>query len=396
MLDKDELNKIASGRMKELYERISGQELKRHSNQWEGLCPVCGHTFWVSDRTPDHFYCRTCGKCYFAIDIVCESYHLTERSQFPEALRKLADLLGVTDTGTQKYIPCQVDQLPKLMETLPSVPSEEWQQAVKPAVIQAYKYLMRNDYNNPEAQYLLGRGFSKDTLRKCCIGYNPKRYSLNHTLPDSRVVEAYEGYFIPTFIRLNDNGDSDTLCRVKVRIPDSQYKWLMEKWQADPDHRNKPNKYISIRGSEGISLFGSQYARSRQPGRNPNIIYVEGEFDAMTINQCGGDICRAVTFGSHGNIGKAENWIRWYAVPEHTVICFDNDPDPKIYKAVRNHEIELLREISKAQNYLPEALRGERPAVHHLPDQYHDWNDILKLPNGVDIIRNKLTEFFQE
>jgi len=116
----------------------------------------------------------------------------------------------------------------------------------------------------------------------------------------------------------------------------------------------------------------------------------------MTINQVAGDICRAVTFGSHDYIGEAEQWQSWYRIPDRTVICFDNDSDPMIMKAVRKDEEKLQQKIIKAQSLDDEQYRAEPPVIRHLPEEYHDWNDILKLPNGTEIIRNKLSEWFTE
>lgn len=399
MFDKNELNEKATGQLKELYERITGNTLKRHSNQWDGACVICGHTFWVSDETPDHFYCRNCQRKYYFVDIVQAWYHLS----FYEACNKSAELLGIIE-GTAKYNPSSIVPSEKpipMMETMPEIPTQQWQTAVTEAVRLAHSVLFQPEYK-PQLDYLKGRGFTEDTLHKYCIGYYPTVYTLPVTVKDEP-VKAGAGYYIPTFMRLSDNGKSNVLTRVKIRLKDSYYKYLLEKYDAQmkeyeagrtKDKPHKPDKYISIKGSKG-SLFCSQYVRSVNPGSYPNIIFVEGEFDAMTINQVAGDICKAVTFGSHSTIGKAETWVRWYGELENTVICFDNETDETKRTAVRSHEEKLRTEIMKAQSLIPSEYRGQSPIVHHLPEQYHDWNDILQLPNGANIIRKKLTEFFR-
>ena len=393
MFDKNELNKEAAGQLKELYERITGNQLRRHSQSWEGACPKCGgdDRFWILDETPDHGYCRGCQRKYYFVDIVQGYYGLS----YYEACNKAAELLGVTE-GTYEYKPSQSVQSEKpvqMMETMPEIPSPEWQSAVTEAVRLAHTVLFQPEYK-PQLDYLKGRGFTEETLHKYCIGYYPTVYSLPIEI-DGKPVKASAGYYIPTFMRLTDDGKSNTLMRVKVRVKDSYYKYLLSKHEADPEHNRKPDKYISIKGSKGVSLFCSQYARPINAGSYPNIMFVEGEFDAMTINQCAGDICRAVTFGSHGSIGKAETWVKWYGELENTVICFDNDPDPSITEAVRNDETKLRQEIMKAQSLIPTEYRGNTPVIRHLPEQFHDWNDILQLPNGAQIIRKYLTDFFR-
>ena len=393
MFDKNELNRIATGHLKELYEQVTGIELHRHSDQWEGKCFVCGHTIFLSDKTPDHFYCRQCGKQYRGIDIITNHYGLTERNQFAEACQKLAELLGVTSNcaqynaqygrGKQLTVP-----QPVLRSTMPDIPSEEWQRIVTNAVKFAHDILM-HDEGRPVREYLTGRGFTEDTLRRYRIGYNPTEYLLSTTDDKGNWIKASTGIYIPTFIRLNDEDPHESLLRVKVRCEDWKYKALKQSYDSGRI-KSKPNKYYSITGSKGNSLFCAEYARDF-PDR---IIYVEGEFDAMTINQCAADICHAVSFGSHSSIGTAENWQAWYRVPENTVICFDNDPDPKIYEAVRKNEQKLQTEITKAQSLDCEEYRANAPIIRNLPEQYHDWNDILK-DHGAQKIREILLGFFR-
>ena len=123
-------------------------------------------------------------------------------------------------------------------------------------------------------------------------------------------------------------------------------------------------------------------------------MFVEGEFDAMTINQVASDICKAVTFGSHSSIGKAEAWVRWYTQPDNIVVCFDNETDEKKREEVRAHEKELRSHIIRAQSVMPSDIRADAPVVRHLPEEYHDWNDILQLSDGKQIIRDLLTKMF--
>lgn len=384
MYDVNELNKLATGQLKELYERITGNTLRRHSDSWEGPCPKCDgdNRFWISDKTPDHGYCRNCNRPYKAIDIVTAQY---PELSFYEACNKLAELLGVSDSSavikTYSSVPNRPVQ-PVMKLTTPETPSYEWQSAVLKEVITARNFLWSAD-GCEALQYLRARGFTDKTIRDYWIGYNPNYHVLD-IQHNGEPVKALTGYYIPTFLKLHDSDTKDTvLMRVKVRTPDAVRK-------ANPDIP----KYLFISGGKSKSLFCAQYARPRTGKYHPNIIYVEGEFDAMTINQTAGDICKAVTFGSHGYIGNAETWQSWYRIPEHTVICFDNDSDPKIMESVRKDELKLRKEIIKAQSLDAIDIRSCAPVIRHLPERYHDWNDILKEKDGAQIIRNILTGFF--
>lgn len=397
MFDVRDLNRQAE--LKDLYEKLTGLTLRKHSNHWEGSCPNCegNDRFYIDPtKTPQLWTCTHCqhGKMHTAVDLValCEGLP-TSGTGFKETVNRLAELLGVPSDSAQyssQYTQGAQFTVPKprLVSTMPDVPPDDWQYAVKSAVKFAHDILM-SDAGKTAREYLLHRGFSEESLIKYRIGYNPTKYLLNVTDDQGRWIKASTGIYIPTFIKLNDDDDQETLLRVKVRVEDWKYKALVQSYEQGR-LSYKPSKYISITGSKGTSLFCAEYTRD-YPDR---IIYVEGELDAMTINQCADDLCHAVSFGSHSGIGSAETWQAWYRVPENTVICFDNDPDPSTAETVRKDELRLQAEIIKAQSLDCAEYRANAPIVRNLPEQYHDWNDILQQPNGVQTIRNILTEFF--
>lgn len=401
-----ELNERAN--IKELYEKLTGARLRKHSTHWVGACPKCGgdDRFYIDPtKTPEEWTCTHCqgGKMRRAIDFValCEGLP-TYGSGLKQTAERLAQLLNISEDSAQYMTGAKVSRpaLIPMITTIPDVPvngANDWQYAVKSAVTFAHDVLMSNA-GKKVREYLTGRGFTEETLRRYSIGFNPNEYMLNAFGNNGDFIKAPIGIYIPTFVRLSDYDDQETLLRVKVRVEDWRYKSSMasyeEKLQAYNEGRitdkpKKPQKYFSIEGSKGKSLFCAEYARE-YPDR---IIYVEGELDAMTINQCANDICHAVSFGSYKAIGTAEQWQAWYRVPEHTVICFDNDPDPDTYEDVRSKEKELRAEIIKAQSLDAPEDRATAPIIYNLPKQLHDWNDILR-DHGAQTVREKLTEFF--
>lgn len=381
--------------LKEVYERVTGNTLKRHSNQWEGACPLCGGNdrFRITDAIPHRWFCRGCDKSGTAVDLV-----LSQKSiSFRDACEELAYIIGVSDEqarydgGTRKKYERKASERFTDFEVLPDEPSDSWQKKVIDAVNYAHDYLMR-DAGRKEREYLYSRGFTERTLRENRIGFNPHMYPLGVTDEDGEPIKASSGIWIPTFAKLMDGLPDESLLRVKVRCEDWKYKSLMQAYK-EGRRENAPQKYWHIKGGIAKSLFCADYARNFDT--NENIIFTEGEFDAMTINQVAGDICHAVTFGSHSNIGKTANyWHAWFCAPSHTVVCFDNESDSEKAKDVRAHETDLINEIVKAQALDDEQYRAEPPKVRHLPEQYHDWNDILQMENGEQIIRDKLSEWF--
>lgn len=380
--------------LKELYTKVTGRELHRHSDQWEGYCPICQQgtdRFYISDRIPHKWFCRVCRPSGgSAIDFVSRLYHLpTDGAGLKDTADKLAELLNISeaDAGYTGATAQHKDQVPQYVPVLPDTPSEQWQQEVKTAVLKARDYLFTPSAR-PQLDYLMNRGLTEKTIANYYIGFNPKQYELN-TMKGGKPVMFWEGFIFPCYAQIQSTDTVMDIVRVKVRIEDSKYKYLLSRYQSDPEHNRKPQKYWFISGGNPKSLFCAKYAL-----KYPNIIYVEGEMDAMTINQTAGDICKAVTFGSHGYIGDAEQWQAWYRAPENTVICFDNDSDLKTSEAVRKDEQRLQWKIMKAQTQDDITLRGNTPVIRHLPEKYHDWNDILQLPNGAQIIRNTLIDFF--
>lgn len=381
-----------STNLKFLYEKVTGNELKRHSNQWEGSCPFCGGTdrFYISDAISHKWFCRNCRQSGgTAIDFVSRYYNLPSTGTgLKETAERLAVLVGITEADARYTKPTQhKEKEPELVSVLPDVPTQEWQSEVKTAVLKARDYLFTPSARR-QMEYLKSRGFTEKTLEQYYIGYNPIQYGLN-VMVDEKPVQFWQGYIIPCFAQIFSTDNAMDIVRVKVRIDDGKFKHLTNLNERFPDKYRKPQKYWFIKGSKAKSLFCAKYAL-----KYPNIIYVEGEFDVMTINQTAGDICKAVTFGSHDYIGDAEQWQAWYRAPENTVICFDNDSDAKTADAVKQSERKLNWEIIKAQSLDSAEIRGNSPVIRHLPESFHDWNEVLQLHDGSEIIRDTLSEWF--
>lgn len=394
MYDAEYLNEHAD--LKAVYEYVTGHTLRRHSDQWEGSCPFCSDSkdsFRIPDKIPHRWFCRKCKeKGGTALDLV-----LSTKSGFREACEELARIMNITEDEAQ-YKGIRRDpavQIPKDRYTdfcaLPEEPSDRWQAEVIEAVNHAHDFLM-SDAGRKEREYLYRRGFSESTLRENRIGFNPTAYPMNVTDDEGRPVKASVGIYIPTFVKLMDGEPYESLLRVKVRAEDWYYRSLQKAYdEGRIDYT--PLKYWHIKGGISKSLFCADYARNIDT--NENIIFTEGEFDAMSINQVAGDICHAVTFGSHSNVGRtADYWHAWFCAPSQTIVCFDNESDPVKAQAVRKHEDDLRNEITRAQALDDEQYRAEIPIIRHLPEQYHDWNDILQMENGEQIIRDILTEMF--
>lgn len=392
-----QLNETAD--IKTLYERITGNSLRKHSQTWEGACPQCGGTdrFYIyADDVPQHWFCRQChpeekgSHAYTAMDFIKVAEHM-EGQPITAVAERLAWYLNISPSDCAQYKPGtnsnRADQRQQQQfAVLPNEPSNQWQMAVSYAVDSAHKFLM-SDAGRAKREYLYSRGFTDETIEKYRIGFNTEKYLLNATDKNGDFVTATTGFYIPTFTKLIDGDNSEALMKVKVRIDNELEKYLKSQGK-------KYQKYWYISGGESKSLFCAEYCRDYDA--NDRIIYTEGELDAIAINQCADGICKAVTFGSHSNVSNvAEEWHPWLSAPENTIICFDNETDETKQKQVRFHETELQSEIIKSQSLDAPKYRASAPVIKHLPAEYHDWDGILMQENGAQIIRNTLENWFE-
>ena len=92
MYDANYLNEHAD--LKEVYERVTGNTLRRHSDQWEGACPECGGTdrFRIPDHISQRGFCRSCGKTFTAVLEVAGVYKATDEGR--SAMMKFVEFAG--------------------------------------------------------------------------------------------------------------------------------------------------------------------------------------------------------------------------------------------------------------------------------------------------------------
>lgn len=174
-------------------------------------------------------------------------------------------------------------------------PNEPWQARAK-LYIQHWEKMLWSERGKDARRYLNERGLNDDTLRKFHIGYNPSHFfEGGHLwgLPSERVFLS-AGVIIPWIV-------DGTVWKVNVR-----------RFGQDP-------KYLQLRGSQP-ALFGAENLAGKA-----NLCIVEGEFDAMLLDQEAGDLVGVGTFGSASVREIDYRWISRLLGSQRILIVGDRD-----------------------------------------------------------------------
>ena len=323
-----------------------------------GSCPFGGDAdndgFWIDfDRKPMTWRCRK--QCRYngcpgygkAMQFIAMREHLDLNQK--EDLKKVGNILA-KEIGASPSLTCKVSVnnvlnntgiiLPnKPIPKTPQPPNKQWQNVVKKIIDRAATELFGN---HPEAKetldYWHSRGIDDNTLKRHKIGFIPSNKFFGYFIDshtglfldrkpqeNEEFIRIPEGTTIPTFL----NGD---LYHVKVRKLDRRAK---EKAHAEdlrePEKRHNEHnyRYSFISGANNITpaLFNGDKALERYPC--PDIIFVEGEADALLINSImfpyDGYQLQAVTFGSASVKPSHITFYEYFLMPERIVIACDND-----------------------------------------------------------------------
>jgi DNA primase len=295
--------------MNRLTDYIDGLKKKAgtRGGEWKGPCPWCGGTdrFWVHPHYGEtgEYKCRQCGRGGDGIDYLREARGMT----FPEACEalsvehKLDDDYQPSDNGSKPATPAP--RRPRTTAAQP--PSERWREQAASFVDWCTDRLW-SEAGSGALQWLRSRGFRDAALRSAKIGYNPEtRFEEpsawdvdreHHVLPD--------GILIPWIIE----GD---VWKLNMRLGRDTRNWYREQGDTPP-------KYRAVTGSRN-ALYGANLVQPERP-----VVLVEGELDALTVNQEAWDVASAVATGSTGG-GRALRWKVRLQRASTVLVAFDND-----------------------------------------------------------------------
>ncbi len=335
---------------------ISGYvRMQKKGSSYFGLCPFHNEkspSFSVS-RDKQMYYCFGCGAGGNVFTFVM-AY---ENCSFPEAIKELADRVGVA--------------LPE-MEYSEEVKKREGRKAklleVNKEAAKYFYYLLRSPKGAIGHQYLSGRALSEETMKKFGLGFasvsNNELVNYLHSkgYTDDLIKEAGLASFDERY------GMHDKFWnRVMFPIQDINHRVIgfggRVMGDGKPKYLNSPETMIF---DKSRNLYGLNFART---SRKNNIILCEGYMDVIAMHQAG--FTQAVaSLGTAFTVGQA-NLLRRYT--NDVLLAYDSD-GAGVNAALR--AINILRESG---------LRGK--VINMEPAK--DPDEFIKA-NGADAFQERM------
>ena len=293
------------------------------------ICPICGsgsgkNGTGITTKDNVHFTCWAgCFKNADIFDIIGKQYNLTD---FNEQLQKACELFGI---NIDNKSPSQYATTTAVVNSEQFTPSAEFFR-------RANAQLNLTDYH---------RGISLNTLTKFNVGYvahwkHPKT-TANPDVPES-----------PRLIIPNDSGGY--LARdTRENLTEAQKKYSKQRVGT-------------------VALFNSAVLRqSEQP-----IFIVEGEFDALSIIDAGG---QAVALCSASNTQKLLEAVKENKPSQPLIIALDSDTAGE--KAAENLSAGLMNlKIPFYRHSLPEGFKDANEFLTSDKNSFIKWLNVGKTP----------------
>lgn len=183
----------------------------------------------------------------------------------------------------------------------PACPPNEVWQARATSCIHKWSTNLWSTQCKEIRKYLHGRGLNEETLQKYHIGFNP----FNNYEP----LEKWG--LIPTI-----HDETKVCLPAGVCIP-----WIIEGnvWKINFRRFGSTPKYLQIKGSQP-SVFGLETIRD-----HTIVFIVEGEFDAMLLEQEAGNLVGVCTLGSASSRHLSSKWLSYFIGYQRIYLVGDND-----------------------------------------------------------------------
>ncbi len=293
--------------------------IEKRGNTYRAVCPFHNDHDPSLNLNPERqiYKCFVCGAGGNVFGFV-QNY---EKISFPEAVGKVADMVGFTLSVNPSVSPRQVD--PKKQELYD----------VLNDTIRYTMYELNGVEAKREKEYLLRRQMDEEILKKFEIGFNPAGDALSHFLH----AKGYEDRTIvrTNVARMSANGLHDVFAsRITFPIHDAFGNPVgFSARTLDPDN---PSKYINTTETElyvkGRIVYNAH--RARDAARKASKLYIcEGVTDVIAFARAGIDnaVC---TLGTACTVEQIAVMKR---LSVHLVFCYDGD------RAGQNATVKAVR-----------------------------------------------------
>lgn len=298
------------------------------------ICPICHHGqggdgLTLNPKSGDKYSLKCFGgTCNFSGDIIALVGEVDQLTEFPDQLRQAGRYAGIEIEGEYKSMKTaqkQPENERKYTDTAMNIHTKkEKKESLLPYIEECRKRLTETDYHRQ-------RGISDEVAKRFRLGYDPV-YKIGR----------------------------DTIWKALI-IPTGDYSYTARNTdpQAEDRYRNK---------GESLPFNTEALETAQQP-----IFIVEGEIDALSIIEAGGE---AVALGSTSNVNKLIKQYLEKHKPEHgLIISLDNDEagqtaTEKLETALEELGISFYR-LNPAGQYKDanEALLADRDAFADTVDQ---------------------------
>lgn len=325
--------------------------LKKRGRKWVGLCPFHSEkdpSFTV-DEEKQLFHCFGCGIGGDLFSLVMEKENLT----FPEAIRFLAE---------KYHIP--------LPETSTSYRESRLEEKIFEINEKALNYFRNNLFKTPEGkkalEYLKGRQFSEETIKKLKLGYALNSWdALFQTFRQSYSAQDLEkaGLIIPS----QKPGEYRDRFRGRIIFPIFTLTGRVAAFggrtifEAQPKYLNSPETQSFTKGH---LLYGLNFTRE-QIRKSGEMILVEGYADFAALFQAGIQNV-AASMGTSLTPQQASQIIRY---APRVIINYDGD-EAGINAALRAIPICLEKGLQAKVLVLPEKLDPDSFLKKYGPEKY--------------------------
>lgn len=261
------------------------------AKEWEGPCPKC--------RGTDRFYVRrewfACRGCHEKRGDAIEFIRWLDGLTFQEACERL----GVSRDTSSAFGEKPTQRLPAPGVLAP--PSETWQTTARSLVDRCQDALWSDVGAKALAWLRDVRGLSEGMIAAANLGYNDHDHRAEYQTWGLDPHPVRTGIWLPRGVTIPWEIGGE-LWRVNIRRP-----------------AGKPKYYAPPGCSNG--LYCADLVKPGKP-----VVLVEGEMDALTIEQYAGDLVNGTATGSTGG-ARLVRWIGLLAITPLVLVAFDNEPD---------------------------------------------------------------------
>lgn len=261
-------------------------------------------TLW---RQKHRVKCFPCGASYDTFDLIAIDYHLDTKA----AMEKGYELFGIEIIDTPRRSTPEEDfsdmESQNNAKTGQNTDTHTHTDTAIAAEENKLDYFRECAGRLTLTEY---RGLSRETLERHMVGYDPQFRTRDH---EKNYVQ-WEGIIIPT----------------------GRGSYTVRNLAQDAHKKDRYRK----RGAAQIFGYKSLYS-SASP-----VFVVEGEIDAMSIEEAGG---AAVGLGSYDNVPLLLKMCENRKPSQPLIIAFDNESEPDKQAEVAKHEEELAQGLQRLE-----------------------------------------------